>query len=76
MRYQVGQTIPFIHVFFSKKESEDGGFISLFHPKYHHLDRIDVKMLEVKEHHKVAWDQDPTEDKRYDGFVMTERRVS
>ncbi len=52
MRYNVGEAYPFVRTYFDCK-SEDGRYFALFHPEYHQNPVVDVKMLEVIEHHEV-----------------------
>lgn len=36
--------------------------------------QIKIIELTVTEHHKVAWDQDPDGEKKYDGFILTDSK--
>ncbi len=68
MRYEVGQEVYVISFSY-----ETDKFTSLF-PLLYNDDqptKIFVEKLTVTEHHKVSWDQDPKDEKKYDGFVLT-----
>lgn len=71
LRYPIGSKQYFIWIDFTKGK-ENQAWSSLFLPWTDTLNKIDIKALTCVEHHKVAWDQDPKEDKQYDGFVFTE----
>lgn len=71
LRYSVGSTYFFIWINFTRNESRWG---SLFIPWLDTLHGIEIKKLTCKEHHKVAWDQDPKREKEYDGFIFTEEK--
>ncbi len=73
MRFEIGQIIPFARVSFHPRvdaDQMDARLCRLFHPGQHVLDGIDVKLLEVTEHHVVpsTWDDNP----QHDGFVLRE----
>lgn len=72
MRFEIGQQVPFINVKYHKKPNSNNGFSFLFDPRIHDLDSVEVKLLEVIEHHNVPWDQDPTGEKKHHGFVFKE----
>lgn len=69
MRYEIGEVVPVICFIYPSVNN----FIS-FRAPYIWGDKedpvINVKLLTVSEHHKVAWDQDPTEEKKHDGFLL------
>lgn len=44
-----------------------------FRPWEDNLKQMNFKVLTVTEHHKVAWDQDPAREQKYDGFVLQDR---
>lgn len=73
MRFEIGQQIPFIKVKFSRRPDTKFMFQNLFDPRIHNLVSIEVKMLTVKEHHKVPWCHEPDGEKKYDGFIFTEQ---
>ncbi|QIG72632.1 hypothetical protein EVB97_074 [Rhizobium phage RHph_Y65] len=73
MRYEVGQKYPFIDVKFHARDGVMNPFMNLFHPQYHELDSIEVKMLEVTEHHKVPIEYS---DATTDGFILKEVKGS
>lgn len=73
MRFEIGQQVPFINVKFHDKPDVKPTFQSLFDPRVHELDSIEVKMLTVKEHHKVPSCYEPDGEKKYDGFIFTEQ---
>jgi hypothetical protein len=71
LRYTVGSTYLFISINFTRNTPRWG---SVFLPWIDTLNSIDIKKLTCKEHHKVAWDQDPKNDKEHDGFIFTEEK--
>jgi len=73
MRFQIGQQILFINVKYHKKNNVSVSFGSLFDPRIHELEDIEVKILTVKEHHKVPSCYEPNGEKKYDGFIFTEK---
>lgn len=73
MRFEIGQQVPFIKVKFHDKPEAIPTFQRLFDPRVHELDSIEVKMLTVKEHHKVPSCYDIYGEKKYDGFIFTEQ---
>ena len=73
MRFEIGQQIPFINVKYHKKPNIEKSFNFLFDPRIHDLDSINVKLLTVKEHHKVPSTYGPENEKIYDGFIFTEQ---
>lgn len=71
MRFNVGEKLFFVRVDY--KPGEASFFNTLYMPwRGDTLNSIKVIQLEVIEHHKVPWDQDPKDEPRYDGFVMKE----
>ena len=69
MRYQVGQKL--ITVFFEIEERElSGWFIMPYLYDHRKVKKIWLKEMEVKEHHKVAWSEDPKGEKKYDGYIL------
>lgn len=74
-RYNVGQKYLFVRTVFHCIDPDDmqAKWVRLYMPWLHKLDRVEFLILECIEHHKVAWDQDPNGEKKYDGFVF--RRV-
>lgn len=73
MRFEIGQQIPFINVRYHKKPNVEKAFSFLFDPRIHDLDSVEVKILTVKEHHKVPSTYGPKDEKNYDGFIFTEQ---
>ena len=69
MRYEIGEVVPVICFIYPSVDN----FFSVRAP-YIWGDKEDpiirVKLLTVVEHHKVAWDQYPTEEKKHDGFLL------
>ncbi len=68
-RYQVGEKL--ITVFFEiegRKLSD--WFIMPYLYDMHKVEKVWLKELEVKEHHKVHWSEDPTGEKKYDGYIL------
>lgn len=45
----------------------------MYRPWEDTLDEVLSEVLTVTEHHKVAWDQDPTGEKKYNGFILENR---
>ena len=69
MRYQVGEKL--ITVFFEiegRKLSD--WFIMPYLYDMHKVEKVWLKELEVKEHHKVHWEIDPEKKKDYDGYIL------
>ena len=64
MRYHVGETYTFIRL---ERISDDWG---LTNPETSKISSISVLSLKCKEHHKVAWGQDPKDEKKYDGYLF------
>jgi hypothetical protein len=86
LRYTPGENYPFIHCKFQRRHVLSSGEelwghpsqLSLYAPwnKDHRLLNLQIVMLKCMFHHKVAWDQDPEGEKKYDGFVFFEAPVS
>lgn len=71
MRYAVNQVVPVIKIEFDMAVER---FIPLYCPwEGDKLKQILIKQLVVSEHHKVSWDQDPDGEKKYDGYVLTDK---
>lgn len=66
-RFRLSSNMLFIHLNFTMKNLR---FWSLYLPWEDDLHSIDILEVECVEHHKVAWDQDPDQEKKYDGFVF------
>lgn len=71
MRYNVGEVRPFVRVTFDYK-GDEGTATSLFHPKFHKNPVVDVKMLEIVEHHKVPVEYYEDRGPTADGFILRE----
>lgn len=71
-RFNVGEVEYFIDICY---EIGDNRFVgaSLYLPWVDKLKFYDVVELTCTEHHKVAWDQDPAQEAKYDGFVFTDK---
>lgn len=68
MRYEIGETVYAIRINF---EASSFRFHSLYCPWLgDKLSGLEIKKLVVKEHHKVAWDQDENNEKKYDGYIL------
>jgi hypothetical protein len=86
LRYTIGQDYPFVHCKFTRsfKTSKGETIVSrpsslgLYCPwnEEHTLLDISVVMLKCMSHAKVAWDQDPKGEKKYDGFTFSELPIS
>jgi hypothetical protein len=80
LRYTPGQDYVFVHCKFRRFTFENGGKkissapmqLSTYRPwdTCHHLMNLEAVKLKCVEHHKVAWDQDPDGEAKYDGFVF------
>lgn len=70
LRFTVGEVYWFARTLYTNKDPKLPTFTSLFMPWLHNLDKIEFLPLLCKEHHKVAWDQDPKSEKTCDGFVF------
>lgn len=74
MRYQVGQKVPFIHVGFNYHKDPDRPnhprVVGMYIPWRDQLTSLTILHMIVKEHHKVPWDQDDSEELKYDGFIF------
>lgn len=71
MRYQVGEKL--ITVFFEIEERKlSDWFIMPYLYDLSKVKKIWLKELEVKEHHKVQWSEDPTDEKKYDGYILVD----
>lgn len=69
MRYQVGEKL--ITVFFEIEERElSAWFVMPYLYDMRNVRKVWLKELEVKEHHKVGWDQDPAGEKKHDGYIL------
>jgi hypothetical protein len=71
LRYTVGAVYFFIWINFTRNEPRWG---SVFLPWLDTLNGIDIRKLTCREHHNVAWNQDPNNDKIHDGFIFTEEK--
>jgi hypothetical protein len=69
MRYQLNERVIGIRVRFEPSEPR---FSSLYYPDTDKLLGIDLVEMKVIKHEKVAWDQDPNEEPKYDGYVLEE----
>lgn len=72
MRHNIGDTV--FAVQFTEPD-ETPGRIKMFYMPLAYLNstpptKINIIRMEVMEHHKVAWDQDPTAEKKYDGYLL------
>lgn len=70
LRFTVGEVYWFARTLYTDKPMKESSFASIYMPWYHDLDKIEFLPLLCKEHHKVAWDQDPKDEKTCDGFVF------
>lgn len=70
LRFTVGEVYWFARTLYTNKPMKESSFASIYMPWYHDLDKIEFLPLLCKEHHKVAWDQDPKEEKTCDGFIF------
>lgn len=70
MRYNVGEKII---VMFYILNGRAAWMNPMYRPWEDTLTRIEMETLTVVEHHKVAWDQDPQGEKKYDGFILENR---
>lgn len=71
MRFNVGEKPFFVRVDYTP--GEKSFFRTLYMPwNGDKINSIQIIQLEVMEHHKVPWDQDPAGELKYDGFVMKE----
>ena len=69
MRYEVGQTVPFIKVEFDN----NGVFsmLSAYLPWSHTLTKINIEVMQCIEHHKVPTTYGDADDKKADGFIFS-----
>lgn len=86
LRYAVGNDYPFVHCKFKRRITLSGGKdvwsipsqLGLYMPwsEDHQLLNLEVVKLKCMSHEKVAWDQDPKGEKKYDGFTFSELPVA
>lgn len=75
MRFQVGEEIYAIHFKLAGHTGlAAGGYVRPYIYTDAGVEKITIKKLVVKEHHKVPWDQDPDGEKKYDGYVLTDEK--
>lgn len=82
LRYEQSKTYPFVHCKFkrllTKRNGEDvwsrASQLGLYRPWEDEQKLLSLKAVNMlcAEHHKVAWDQDPTGEKKHDGFIFFE----
>lgn len=69
LRYNIGQKVLVLFYVLNGRV----GFVNpLYMPWQDKLDELMVKVLTITEHHKVAWDQDPNSEAKYDGFLAVD----
>lgn len=66
-RFNVGEVEYFINVDYKMNELRFG---NMYIPWLDTLNGFHVLKLTCAEHHMVPWDQDPKEEKKYDGYVF------
>ncbi len=72
MRYEIGQKVLVCRVDFFNEENP---FRRVYCPWLKDVLRgIEIEELEVMEHHKVAYSQDPKQELKYDGFVLVDKK--
>lgn len=72
MRYQIGQKIIVgFHEIDNKPVQSFAG--NMFAPWTDRLKKLHLVELTCVEHHKVGWAHDPTEEKKYDGYVFQDK---
>jgi hypothetical protein len=69
-RFNIGEKIIAIHY---RIKDHRSFFNPIFCPWDDTLTKLDLAVLTVTEHHKVAWDQDPTGKREYDGFLLQDQ---
>jgi len=67
-RYKIGQKI--VACFMTLSGRTECFVNPTFVPWTDKLLGIEFEVLTVTEHHKVAWDQDPEGEKKYDGYLL------
>lgn len=73
MRYEIGQELVAVH-FKTEGDSRNHSFYStpfMFFSEQR-IEKISLFKLTVKEHHRVAWSEDPGGEKKYDGYLLTD----
>lgn len=73
-RYSVGSKNLFIWIDYTRGE-KNHSFSGIYLPWVDILNNIEVKELTCIEHHRVGWDQDPKQEKKYDGFIFIEENA-
>jgi hypothetical protein len=73
-RYSVGQKIYGVCFHENGKPPMFGGGRPFLFGKEDYPTLIDIVELTVTEHHKVAWDQDPKDEKKYDGYLLKDNK--
>lgn len=86
LRYDVWRDYPFVHCKFRRQFTLGNGEkvwsspsqLGLYMPwnKEHQLTNLQVVVLKCMTHAKVAWDQDPEGEKKYDGFTFSELPIA
>jgi hypothetical protein len=67
-RFSVGEKVIAFRYIIRGKKGLFGN--PMFWPGEDVLDDVKMHVLTVDEHHMVAWDQDPNQEKKYDGFLL------
>lgn len=73
-RYSVGEKLYGVCFHENGKPPMFGGGRPFLYGKEDYPTLIDVVELTVTEHHKVAWDQDPKGEKKYDGYLLKDNK--
>lgn len=78
MRYQVGEELfvihfDYLHLRSLEQQFQAADFIMPFMMGNKEVpNKVHIERLTVTEHHQVAWDQDTKEEKKHDGYLLTD----
>lgn len=76
MRYQLNEEIFVIHFDYASLRAKEEKFqaadfyLPFVYGREEIPSEIDLELLTVTEHHLVPWDQDPKQEKKYDGYLL------
>lgn len=71
LRYEIGMEYVFARPVYLDRDTGKVRKSGLYDPTRHDLKDIEFVLARCEEHHRVHWDQDPSEEKKYDGFVFS-----
>jgi hypothetical protein len=71
-RYTPGKNYCFARIVARNRNSDATVRTGFFDPRHHDFVSIELLLLRCERHESVAWEFDPRNEKKHDGFVFTE----